>query len=84
MATNQLKKKHQRTAPEVFPDILTTDEAARFLRCSTQRLEIWRSQGGGPPFAKLGRMVRYRLDDLKAWTAAHVISNTGQTPRATI
>lgn len=30
----------------------------------------WNSRGGGPPFMKIGRLVRYRLADVIAWEDA--------------
>jgi len=30
-----------------------------------------RLTGGGPPFIRLGRLVRYRHSDFEAWLAAH-------------
>ncbi|AKK30466.1 AlpA family transcriptional regulator [Mycobacterium sp. EPa45] len=28
---------------------------------------VWASKGAGPPFARFGRHVRYRLSDVIAW-----------------
>lgn len=47
--------------------IMTTEEAAEYLRMSRQWLEIARYKGDGPPFIKLPRMVRYRKRDLDKW-----------------
>jgi excisionase family DNA binding protein len=54
---------------EVPPEVMTTVEAARYFRCSRQFLEISRLRGGGPPFSKVGRLVRYRKSSLDAWLA---------------
>ena len=62
--------------------IFTTEQAAAFLQCSTQRLEIWRCHGGGPPYAKLGRLVRYRREDLLSWVAGRMMRATGDAVRA--
>ncbi|MBI1425581.1 MAG: helix-turn-helix domain-containing protein [Gammaproteobacteria bacterium] len=51
-------------------EYLTTVEAAHYLRCSSQFLEIGRCRGYGPPFHKLGRAVRYRKSALNEWLAA--------------
>ena len=45
-------------------EFLDTREAASFLNVSPRTLPGWRSNGGGPRFVKLGRVVRYRLADL--------------------
>jgi predicted DNA-binding transcriptional regulator AlpA len=33
----------------------------------------WRRQASGPPFIKIGRLVRYRPADLDAWLASRTI-----------
>ncbi len=33
-----------------------------------------RRLGGGPPFVKLGTMVRYRRSDVESYIAAHLVS----------
>ena len=46
------------------PDLMTTREAAEYLRLKQQTLHNWRCLGSGPDFVKLGRCVRYRRSDL--------------------
>ena len=46
---------------------LTTVEAAEYLRVSKQFLEIARHRGGGPPYIKLARAVRYHRPSLDQW-----------------
>ena len=48
-------------------EYLDTREAAEFLGLSTQQLELWRGQGGGPAFHRVGRAVRYSVADLRAF-----------------
>ncbi|MFZ5564615.1 MAG: helix-turn-helix transcriptional regulator [Thermodesulfobacteriota bacterium] len=50
--------------------LLTTVEAAEFLRIKPNTVEVWRTQGRGPRFVKLGGAVRYRTADLEAFIAA--------------
>lgn len=59
-------------------NILTTQEAARYVRLSKPTLERFRISGDGPRFAKLGGAVRYRADDLDAWLASRLIQSTSQ------
>ncbi len=47
-----------------------TGAAARYLALSPHSLECYRSLGGGPPFYKFGKFVRYAVPDLEAWTAS--------------
>jgi predicted DNA-binding transcriptional regulator AlpA len=35
-------------------------------------LAQWASKGTGPPYARMGRHVRYRLSDVTAWETARV------------
>jgi excisionase family DNA binding protein len=46
---------------------LTTLEAAQYLNCSPQYLNIARCRRKGPPYCKLGRAVRYRRAALDEW-----------------
>lgn len=47
--------------------LLTTEEAAQYLRLKPHTLENMRCLGNGPYFLKLGGRVFYRRADLKAW-----------------
>ena len=45
----------------------------------TQRfLEVSAVRGNGPPFIKLGRSVRYRVGDVRAWIEARRVASTSQ------
>jgi hypothetical protein len=46
-----------------------TEAAARYLALSPHSLECYRSLGGGPPFYKFGKFVRYSVIDLEMWAA---------------
>lgn len=48
---------------------LTTEQAAQYLCVSKSTLENWRWLRGGPPYIKLGHLVRYKVEDLEAWAA---------------
>lgn len=51
--------------------LLDEKQAAEHLTVSPGTLQVWRSTGRySLPFIKVGRNVRYRLDDLDAWLAA--------------
>jgi excisionase family DNA binding protein len=59
--------------PEIFPGqddrdvLLSREEACAYLRVSTPTLELWARNGEGPKVTRLGRNVRYRLSDLRAF-----------------
>ena len=46
-----------------------TEAAVRYLALSPHSLECYRSLGGGPPFYKFGKFVRYAVTDLERWAA---------------
>ncbi len=60
-------------------ELLFTLEAADYCRLSPRTLEKKRVAGGGPPFVKLGRSVRYSKADLDAWMAQNQKSSTSDS-----
>ena len=59
-------------------DLLTEAEAARLRRQSIRTLQAERVRGGGCPFVKLGRSVRYRRADVLRFIEANVKASTSQ------
>lgn len=41
-------------------------------------LEIAACKGGGPVFVKVGRLTRYRVEDIEDWIAQHRFSSTSE------
>jgi predicted DNA-binding transcriptional regulator AlpA len=59
--------------------MLTTREAAALLGLKPQTLMVWRCQGTGPPYFKLGKWaVRYDPDAVRQWCEANRRTWTGQ------
>jgi hypothetical protein len=56
-------------------------DAAKFLRVTEKFLEARRHRGGGPPFVRVGRLVRYRKQSLLEWIAAREVRSTSEEPR---
>ena len=55
------------------PALLSTAEAAKTLDISEHTLATWRSKKTvNIPFARVGRLVKYRASDLQAFIAANV------------
>lgn len=50
---------------------VTPTRVAEVFPVSEGTLANWRSQGGGPPFLKVGGRVGYRLSDVEAWLVEH-------------
>jgi predicted DNA-binding transcriptional regulator AlpA len=59
-------------------DLLTTDQAAALCKLSPRTFESLRVKGGGPIFIRLGRAIRYRLEDVEAWIRDHSRRNTSE------
>lgn len=55
-----------------------THQCAARYGFTRKQLESWRTAGDGPPFSKIGRLVRYRWVDVDAWLASLRVSNTAQ------
>lgn len=62
------------------PVTLTEPDAARYIGMSEQFLRQDRMNGPrhnrtlGPPFIKIGRSVRYLIDDLDSWLREHRVN----------
>ncbi len=59
--------------------LLTELQVAERQGRAVKTLQNQRVSGDGIPFVKLGRSVRYRLSDVKAWEAARVRTSTSDT-----
>lgn len=53
---------------------LTTAELSEIIGVDALTIEGWRRRGGGPPFVKFKRGVRYDLAQVKAWLRANTRS----------
>lgn len=60
-------------------NLLTEHEVAKEIRVSLASLPRWRVHRCGPPFIKIGQLVRYRPDDLVDWVAAQPTGGTQPT-----
>ena len=57
--------------------IMTDIETAEMLGIRKQTLALWRCQGKGPAFVKVGRWARYFLSDVERWLDSQRVQ-TGQ------
>ena len=62
----------------VIASLLTTKQAAAMLKMSPRTLEHWREIGGGPPFLKVGRAVRYDHQAIGGYLAGRTCQNTSE------
>lgn len=58
--------------------LLNNDEAADMMGISRRTLPVWRVQGKGPQFIKIGKLVRYERSELDAWILANTHANTSR------
>lgn len=50
--------------------LLSEARLAHRWQKSPRSLQRWRSNGGGPPYYRIGHAIRYRLSDVLAFEAA--------------
>jgi len=48
--------------------------ASRMLNVAHSTLALWRVQKKGPPYYKIGKAIRYRLEDLNSYLDAQRVS----------
>lgn len=66
-------------SPLCGPDVLLSPAlAAQLLQLKPATLADMRCKGSGPKFCKAGRLVRYRLADLREWLESRTFTNTTQ------
>lgn len=58
-------------------NVLNEREAAAVVGCSVALLRKWRLFSEGPSYCKIGRLVRYRLEDLNAFLDQHRVETGG-------
>lgn len=56
--------------------LLTNSQTAELLGLKPNTLEIWRVEGRGPTFIKIGRSVRYRESDVVQWIEEQACTST--------
>lgn len=57
-----------------IPALLTTEQAAQVLGISIGALQNDRCAGARIPYVKIGRVVRYKAEDLKAYIDANTVA----------
>ena len=58
-------------------NLLTTEQAAKFMGLAVTTLEKYRVYGSCPVFLKIGkRTVRYRVGDLTQWVESNTAKST--------
>lgn len=55
------------------PELLDERGLCALLAISSVTATKWRAKAKGPPFIKVGRLVRYRRSDVDAWLRTNTI-----------
>lgn len=71
-------KETRRIPTNVTPIAVDVRGASQYTGFPVATLNGWRTKGGGPPFVKINRSVRYRLVDLENWLADRVVNSTAE------
>lgn len=58
--------------------LLTEDDLAKRWNVAPKTLANQRCRGDGPPFIKLGRMVRYDADVADRWATERTVGSTSE------
>lgn len=61
--------------------LLNNVQTATLIGVRPNTLEIWRIQGKGPAYRKVGRLVRYVEAEVLSWLDEQMRENTSQPPR---
>ncbi len=56
--------------------LLNRAEAALYLNCKESTLAKGAHYGTGPKMVRVGRLVRYRIEDLDQWIEGRLTTNT--------
>jgi predicted DNA-binding transcriptional regulator AlpA len=56
--------------------LLREREAAQLLCVSVQLLRRWRASREGPPFLKIGKLVRYAASDLEEFARSRTLGSS--------
>jgi predicted DNA-binding transcriptional regulator AlpA len=63
--------------------VLTQNEVAKLYGLSVRTLERHRTAGTGPKFTRIGRLIRYREQDLADYVESNLHTSTSEGSSAT-
>jgi excisionase family DNA binding protein len=63
-------------------EYLTTKQVADLLQVTERTVEKWRERRDGPPYSRLGSLIRYSRTEVEKWVADNQIARRKQ-PAAT-
>ena len=77
MTRNRKKNSHG----DNWPELLSVEEAAKFLRLKRSTLDHYRCEGRGPIYRKHGARVFYPKPDLIRWSERNSYASTAERLR---
>jgi precorrin-6B methylase 1 len=66
------QREHRRVA--CIPGFSSEEATAAELGQAVRTLRLWRKQGKGPPYAKIGRQVHYPDAGRAAWAKSQIVN----------
>ena len=70
--------------PSAVPQLLTLVQLSEMFQISVRTLEDWRLIGSGPPYIKLGHLVRYSADAVSLWLSDRRVDGKGTQTRPSV
>lgn len=64
---------------EELPQLCTPLQVNNYTGIPTSTLAFWRCEGSHLPFVKMGRLVRYRRQDILDFVSGNVFNSTAET-----
>lgn len=62
-------------------DLLDERAVAKQLNCEVKTLQAWRCRGTTLPFIRIGRLIRYKPDDVQNYIESRRVHSTSETAR---
>ena len=62
---------------ELDEPLISPEETAADLHVKPQTLTAWRNRDQGPPYVKVGRLIRYYRSLNRQWLETRVVRPTG-------
>ena len=59
-------------------ELLNEQAVAKQLNCEVKTLQAWRCRGVGVPFVRVGRLIRYKPDDVQSYIESRRVASTSE------
>jgi excisionase family DNA binding protein len=60
----------EQASTEMLDRLWSVQDVSAYLGVPVDTIYQWRSQGSGPPGRRMGKRLRYRPQDVRAWVAS--------------